>query len=103
MAEKDMFIPSFHGDLSDVKPTKQLPVYLITFERGLKTKTLAYFVCNKVDKFATHLEFIGVEIKEPDILKTTTDYQSMIVRSQLQEICVPWHRSHEIKTLTFKK
>lgn len=99
MPDKDMYIAPFQGDAADIKPAKQLPVYLVTCCKG---KTFVYFACNRLDKQSTFVEFDGCELQSPPT-QETTDFQALIVRSKLQQLCVPWHRIHEIKMLTFRK
>jgi len=89
------------GSVGDIK-TAGKPIYLVIVEEGLKTKTLAYYLCQKLDKQENCVEFRGLLFTGASNLLDTSDPQSLFNPAKVQELTFPWHRVVQIKNLSFK-
>lgn len=100
MAKEDVVLTPA-GSVGEVRQAGK-PIYLVIVEEGLKTKSLAYYLCQKLDKQESYVEFRGILFTGNTALLETTDPQTLFDPTKSQELTFPWQRVVQIKNLSFK-
>lgn len=90
------------GSVGDKPAIAGKPIYLVIVEEGLKVKSLAYYLCQKLDKEENYVEFRGQPCNLTLDKITTADPQTLFDATKTQELTYPWLRIFQIRNLSFK-
>lgn len=103
MSKDDIAVTPFTGTVGDMRPTNSnvnKPIFLVSLEEGTKNKGISYYLCLKLDKHDSYIEFKGQRFDGS--LDELSDPHAVFDLTKTQEICVPWHRVVQVKNLSFK-